>query len=102
LKAQIDERAAKLLNEIQKMKELRLQNLEQQQKLLSNLVLKAKVDDIQVVASCGNVELLRMKKQFNQKHKELQEMLKKSVKIEHEDNFEALSDNQELLASIRR
>jgi len=58
------------------------------------------INDIELVDQSNNIELLNLKKQLNQKHKELQKMLKMPVFIEHRDSFEVHVESKDLLARI--
>ncbi len=66
------------------------------------MIAAAKINDIEFVERSDNIQLLNMKKQLNQKHSELQKMLKSPVFIEHRDTFEVHLENKELLANIGR
>jgi len=100
LKEHIDQRATKLLNEIKDLKKMKLKNLELQKEHLSQMIATANINDIAFVEHSDNIELLNLKKQLNQRNKELQKILKIPVFIEHRDSFEVHLETKDLLARI--
>jgi DNA-binding beta-propeller fold protein YncE len=102
LKDHIDQRAASLANEIKAIVRLKKESLEQQRKNLNEILLNVKTqDDIQLIENAGDIELLRIKKQLDQKHRELQEKWKKSTKMEHGDTFDVQLEAEDLITNIQ-
>jgi hypothetical protein len=87
LKAQIDRKVKKLVNEIKEITNSKLKNLQEQKEKLNKMALGIKIGNMELI---DHSQLVQMKKEINRKHK-----------TEHTDSFELYLENNKLLTNIQ-